>query len=129
MAKDNFPLAQTKYEASPLGRVSEQGAPGAAWQTSSGHDVAFTDRANTTNEVRQWTYDFNSDASTSPQTYDPCQLMVKETRDGQGGLVIEYIDKRSKLVLKKVSAAAGQPAADMLTYYVYDAFDNLRLVI
>jgi RHS repeat-associated protein len=103
-AQDISPIAVTQYEASPLDRVLEQGAPGATWQPGTAHTNKFTQRANTAGDaVRQWNFDMSSQTYSSPGTYAPGQLLVKETRDEQDQLVTEYVDKQGKIVLKRVS--------------------------
>ena len=130
IANDAAPIVETVYEASPLNRVLQQGAPGAAWQPSTGHGTKFQQRANTSADaVRQWSYDFSTKTYAAPNTYAVGQLMVKESRDEQDQLVTEYTDKQGHLVLKRVSLTQAIAAGDLLTCYVYDDLDNLRLVI
>jgi RHS repeat-associated protein len=131
LAKDASPVAVTVYEPSPLNRVLEQGAPGAAWQPGTGHTVRYTQRSNGAGEVRQWQYSFSTATCSSSQTYAPGELIVKETRDEDNNLTTEYADKQGRTILKKVAAVAGSPtdANSLLTYYIYDDFNNLRLVI
>ncbi|MDJ0367970.1 DUF6443 domain-containing protein [Hymenobacter sp. H14-R3] len=106
VVNDAVPSAQQLIERSPLGRLLEQGAPGATWQPGTRHTVKLNQRSNLAGEVRQWNYDDTaSPACTSSQTYAPGQLLVKETRDEQGGLVTEYVDKAGKTVLRKVAGA------------------------
>jgi RHS repeat-associated protein len=126
VAKDNTPSATTTYEASPLNRVLEQGAPGAAWQPGTGHTVRLTPRSNTAGEVQQWSYDYASGQCSASGTYNPGALVVTETRDAQNGLVTEYLNKEGQPVLRKV---ADGSSTGLLTTYVYDDHNNLRLVI
>ena len=130
-AQDGSPIAVTRYEASPLGRVLEQGSPGAAWQPGTGHTTKINTRANTSADaVRIWNYDSSGQTYASPGTYPAGQLLIKETRDEQDQLVTEYVDKQGKIILKRVAlpAASAKPA-DLQTYYIYDDLNNLRLVI
>ncbi|GAA3968818.1 RHS repeat-associated core domain-containing protein [Mucilaginibacter dorajii] len=104
-----FPFAVTAFEASPLGRPLEQGAPGAAWQvngtpsdTSSNHTVksvmtindqsGFSSTNITTNtgsrKVALYTAPINANGSRSliraggnTATYPNNQLMVTISRD------------------------------------------------
>lgn len=130
IAKDNAPFATTVHEASPLNRVLEQGAPGAAWQPGTGHTVKRNQRANTAADaVRQWGVDASGTCS-SPGVYDPGTLFVTETRDEQDQLVSEFKDLLGHVVLRKVTVGqAYAPATYLLTYYVYDDLENLRVVI
>ncbi len=131
VAKDANPWSKTSYEASPLNRVQEQGAPGAAWQPGTGHAVKFNQRANTAADaVRQWNFDSGSGTYSSPGVYATGTLSVVETRDEQDQLVSEFKDLLGHVVLRKVTVAQRYaPATNLLTYYVYDDLDNLRLVI
>ncbi len=116
VAKDVNPWSTTSYEASPLNRVLEQGAPGAAWQPGTSHTVKFNERANTAADaVRQWDYDAATQVYSSPGLYASGQLWVKETRDEQDQLVSEYTDKQGKVVLKRVSLA--QAVCRVTGYY------------
>ena len=136
IAKDAQPYADKRYEASPLNRVVEQGATGAAWQPGTGHSVKFVQRPNVdADAVRQWAYDPSRDTYSSAGVYGAQQLMVNETRDEQDNLVLEFVDKQGKTILKKVAEVAvalGGQLSDsdaQLTYYLYDDLDNLRVVL
>lgn len=124
VANDTAPWATTEYEASPLGRVVKQGAPGATWQpaTTADHSVKLAERANIANEVRR--FDYTAGICSSPGFYDAGTLQAKETRDEQNLLTVQYTDQQGHVVLKKIVGAS-----DLRTYYVYDDFDRLRLVI
>jgi hypothetical protein len=50
----NSAFSETKFENSPLNRVLEQGAPGGAWQLSSGHTQKMSYETNLTGEVKLW---------------------------------------------------------------------------
>ena len=124
VANDTAPWATTEYEASPLGRVVKQGAPGATWQpaATTDHSVKLAERANTANEVRR--FDYAGGTCSSPGFYDAGTIQVKETHDEQDLLTVQYTDLLGRVVLKKIVGASN-----LLTYYVYDDFDQLRLVI
>ncbi len=140
IAKSANPWAVPLYEASPLNRVLEQGAPGEVWQllasgaTDAGHTIKSSFRTNTATEVRLWSYDAGSDNFSSAGHYGASMLYVNETTDEQGALVVEYKDKQGRVVAKKVQEDDNIPdtKADggfMVTQYVYDDLGNLRLVI
>ncbi|MEQ1588064.1 MAG: M23 family metallopeptidase, partial [Cyclobacteriaceae bacterium] len=65
--------------------------------------------------------------------YASGQLQIKSTKDEEGNEVREYTDKRGRVILKKVQAAASTDLNNLtqwaLTYYVYDDLGNLRLVL
>lgn len=124
VANDTNPVSQTVYETSPLSRVVEQGAPGTTWQPGNNHTIKFSQRTNTAGEVRQ--FEYANDACSSTTFYSANQLIVKETRNEHGALTTEYVDQEGKTVLKKVQADA---ATILLTHYIYDDLNRLRLVI
>lgn len=116
VAKDSRPWSTASYEASPLNRVLEQGAPGAAWQLGTSHTVKVNQRANTAADaVLQWSYDWGSGVYSSPGEYAPGTLSVTETRDEQDQLVTVYADTQGKTVLKRVSLA--QAVCGVKGYY------------
>jgi RHS repeat-associated protein len=58
--------------------------------------------------------------------YDPGMLSVTKTTDEHDNVVKEYKDKLGNVVLKRVYLTAS----DILdTYYIYDDFNNLRVVL
>jgi RHS repeat-associated protein len=138
-------FAETRFEASPLDRPLEQGAPGTDWQLTdpnprmgnANHSVKTTTRTNRADEVRAWTYDFASGTATGTGVYGynaetgEGQLLVSEVMDEQDHLVIEYKDKEGRLVCKKVQDGGTWNANPgfATTYYVYDTFGWLRFVI
>nr|WP_255481297.1 DUF6443 domain-containing protein [Pontibacter sp. Tf4] len=138
IAKDNSPFAVSEYEASPLSRILEQGAPGAAWQPvagpATGNTIKSAWRTNLVDEVRIWDYDFATDGITSTGFYLPNTLYVTESRDEQESLTIQYTDLLGRVVARKVQedatiTATHADAGFMLTQYVYDDLGNLVLVI
>jgi len=133
------PFSQTVFEASPLNRVVEQGAPGTPWQpvpnSTTGHTVkigystnnatAITDTAHTT-LVAQYKVTINSDQSRTLNraagtvgNYQANQLYVttafnENWTGGRSGTVEEYKDKTGHVILKRtfnyVPAVTGPPA-------------------
>ena len=151
-------FAQTRFEASPLNRVLEQGAPGSAWQITdlttpannktiklqerTNRQVSATAAAAGDDNVRLFSYTFNTDpaefGSVSTNGFYPAgQLWVSATTDEHNHQTLEFKDKEGRVVLKKVqlssqSVPATYPFADhnyALTYYVYDELGQLRLVL
>jgi len=127
------PFSETRFEASPLNRVLEQGAPGAAWQISAnntGHTLKTEYGTNLANEVKLWTVT----ASGATAGYYNANTLYKTTIkdenwtavDGKAGTTDEYKDLQGKVVLKRVWESDGK---SLSTYYVYDDFDNLRYVL
>ncbi|MBP2832818.1 hypothetical protein J8281_11535, partial [Aquimarina sp. U1-2] len=147
--------SESVFEQSPLNRVLEQGAPGAAWKANPGsdtdHTIKFDWATNTTGEVIRFDVDFpkpnNTEAPALQQNghYLANELYVTITKDenwkpGDEDLrtTKEYKDKLGRVILKRTynnssspstggGGEAGGGAHD--TYYVYDDFGNLTYVI
>jgi RHS repeat-associated protein len=118
------PYAETQFEASPLNRVLQQGAPGDAWQLASGHTVKAAYGTNSASEVRLWS--ISGTSCTGTAFYPANQLYKTTTTDENGNSNIEFKDKEGRIVLKQAEETAGTYIS---TYYVYDDFGNLRYVI
>ncbi|WP_410505537.1 DUF6443 domain-containing protein [Mucilaginibacter sp. E4BP6] len=148
-----YPYAVTNFEPSPLNRVVEQGAPGAAWQlvanSTLGHTVktiyttnnstSFASDSINGNQVSLYEVTINSDYSrtlTNNGYYAPGTLYVTVNQDenwhtGRAGTVEEYKDFEGHVVLKRVYNYTGSPATVQVlsTYYVYDDLGNLCYVL
>ncbi len=135
---ETFYYSKTNYEPSPLNRVTEVYAAGNSWAGSEPNADPNSRRSITTqyqlnaaaDSVRIWTVTGNAFISTTQ--YDTAQLYKNVTVDEHKKSVIEYKDKEGKVVLKKVQIG-NDPAAGhsgwLCTYYVYDDWSRLRLVI
>ncbi|MEW7289013.1 DUF6443 domain-containing protein [Aquimarina sp. 2304DJ70-9] len=133
--------SESVYEASPLNRVQEQGAPGAAWKanhnSNADHTIKFDWDANSTNEVVYFKVDFTNGNTETPILvkdgyYVTKQLYVTITKDenwtdadGDNHTTKEYTNKQGQVILKRTYNAGD--AHD--TYYVYDDFGNLTFVL
>ncbi len=127
-----YPFAETIFEASPLNRVLQQGAPGGAWQISSGHTVKAEYGTNLANEVKLWTIN-GTDNGASATVYLPGKLYKTISKDEnwvpadiKGGTTEEFKDFEGHVVLKR---AWETDAKSLDTYYVYDDLGNLRYVL
>ena len=125
---DNYFYTQTKYEASPLNRVTKTLAQGNSW--------VGTDRGITTTEnplpaganIRIFTIAYApASLPVTSRVYAAGDLMVKTTTDEDGNFTEEYSTKDGRLVLK-ATGKTGNPVK-LQTYYVYDDFGLLRYVI
>jgi RHS repeat-associated protein len=150
----SFPYAQTNFEPSPLNRVVEQGAPGAAWQPVTGNTTGHTNKITyTTNNTTAlsdtansyyaalYTVTINADQSrtlvqgTGTNAYYAAgQLYVTVMQDenwksGRGGTTEEYKDKEGHVVLKRTYNWVGGVLQQLSTYYVYDDLGNLAFVL
>jgi len=120
-----WPYAETVFEASPLNRVLEQGAPGEAWQPNGGHTVGMAYGTNATDEVIRWDVDA-SGALLKDGFYDAGTLYMTQTTDENGVASREYKDLQGQVVLKM---AAVDSSVQTSTYYVYDDLGRLRYVL
>ena len=122
---------QHSYEPSPLNRVIKSTAPGSSW-TGSNRGVNTVYGLNDANDdVKSWTV-YGSGSYGVSSTYANGQLSEITTIDEDGKQVVEYKDKEDKTILKKVQQSPSPSAGYsgwMCTYYLYDDFGLLRLVI
>ncbi|WP_271766760.1 DUF6443 domain-containing protein [Aquimarina algiphila] len=139
--------SESVFEASPLNRVTEQGAPGKAWKADSisdmDHTIKFDWDTNASNEVVYFKVGFPDNYNTHIPTlvkdghYAPNQLYVTITKDenwtptdGDLHTTKEYKDKQGRVVLKRIYASTPSGTSEAHdTYYVYDLYDNLTYVI
>jgi RHS repeat-associated protein len=123
----------TNIENSPLQRPIKTMAPGNSW-TGSDRGESFEYSFNTVSDsVRLWTIpDAAASYPSSSTRYDEGQLYKTITTDEHGNKVVEFKDKQNMLILKKVQSAASPGTGHMgwlCTYYVYDDYGLLRIVI
>ncbi|MGN6419956.1 MAG: DUF6443 domain-containing protein [Pseudobacter sp.] len=126
---------QTKFEASPGSQVTGELPPGNHW-VGTGHGIVFNRTVNSVSDsVRIWTVKnvpdgFGNYLSTG--WYAAGTLYKTIVSDEDGRRVIEFTDKRGKLVLKKVQLSdrcgAGY-AGWICTYFMYDHVNRLRCVL
>ncbi len=128
---ETYFYSNTDVEASPLNRPVKSYAPGNNW-VGSGRGVAMQYLNNTSaDDVKIWQVNDAGDYSITG-VYAAGLLTELHTTDEAGNQVVEYKDKEDKVILKKVQAGTspGDSYSGWLcTYYVYDNYNNLRLVI
>ncbi|WP_199140120.1 DUF6443 domain-containing protein [Pedobacter sp. ASV12] len=136
VAKTPYPYGISVMEPSPLGRVLEQGAPGAAWQpysagiAGSGHTARPGYAINAASDaVKLWRT--NPSGASASANYPAGTLYKSISRDenwssGKAGTSEEYKDTEGRVVLKRIWETEGT-ALD--TYYVYDAYGSLAYVV
>jgi len=117
------PFSERRFEASPLSRVLEQGAPGNNWQIGTGHTVQSGYETNTAGEVNRW--EVSGTGASVVASYSAGTLIKSRTTDENGHESLEYKDLQGKVVLKRVQSDAGY----LSTYYIYDDLNNLRFVV
>lgn len=133
-----YMYSEKRFEASPLNRVLEQGAPGQDWRTNNVQDtdrtIKFDYGVNSATEVLIWSVDTNDDLqSTGYYTAGKLYKMVTKDENWQPGqtvtedhTVTEYKNLQGQVVLKRNHNGA---AGDHDTYYVYDDYGNLAFVL
>ena len=130
---------KTEFEASPLGRVEKQMAPGNSWAGSERGVVTKQWLNTSADDVKKWSVtDVNGTWGTINYngTYSADLLYKTSVTDEDGKQVITFTDKEGKTILKKVrlTANADNGAGSnhenwLCTYYIYDALGLLRCVI
>ncbi|OKS84902.1 DUF6443 domain-containing protein [Mucilaginibacter polytrichastri] len=142
----SFPFSKTIFEPSPLNRITEQGAPGTAWQPgatpANDHTVrlAYGSNDGTTYWAKQ--YDVTIDGSgnrilSTSKNYDANSLFVTITANenytgsGRENTTEEYKDKEGHVVLKRTFNlnTATNAHETLSTYYAYDDLGNLAFVL
>lgn len=123
---------QTQYEAAPEGRVLKTLAPGVSWGGSNRGPALRYEINKSTDEVRIWNVNSSTGAYTSTGSYAAGTLHKTTTVNEDGKQLVEYKNKENQVVLRKVQVA-DTPALNhngwLCTYYVYDEYTNLSLVI
>jgi RHS repeat-associated protein len=126
---DSRGYADKTYESSPVNRVLKQGVPGEAWV---GREIQLNEYINTiSDDVRVWTLDSNG-IPIAAGSYPVGAMTKMESIDEDGRKVIEFKDKLGRLILKKIQGVYQPSVAYvgwLATYYVYDHFGRLRVVI
>lgn len=142
-------FAETRFEASPLNRVLEQGAPGASWQLSAGHTSKLEYSTNNSSTaygtagfaVRLYHAD---EVLTSGQEhkrrisgtgyYGAGQLHLTISKDenwtnGKAGTVEQYTDAENRTVLKRTFNDNNGVIEVLSTYYIYDDLGHLSFAL
>ena len=138
------PYSQTVFEASPLNRVLEQGAPGKSWQvdpfSDTDHTVKFEYLSNNVVEVADFDVEFPDPNNTEmPELvfdgyYAKDQLYKSIVKDenwqpgqqyAKDHTTEEFTDKLGKVILKRTYDKNMRHD----TYYVYDHYGNLTYVL
>ena len=114
------PYSETVYEASPLNRVSAQKAPGSFADTP----VEQSYDTNTANEVNRYSVDEEGNITAS--SYAAGSLFKNGLEDENRHTTYTYTDLQGRVVLKR-APSTGEGYHD--TYYLYDAYGNLRYVL
>lgn len=131
VATDPYPYSRTVFEASPLSRVLEQGAPSAKLQPlsptipTSGGSTKLAYGTNTAGEVTLWRISSDS-VLVADGSYAPGTLYLTQATDPEGFPTKEWKDMDGRVLLKQATVDATTIAT---TAYVYDDFGRLRYVL
>lgn len=125
--------SRSAFEPAPLGRIDTALAPGNSWGGNN-RGVRMQYLLNTVSDsVRLWVIaDAAGSIPTTTATYSLGLLFKTISIDEQNNKVVEYKDKQGKVILKKVQLAnspANGHSGWLCTYYIYDNYGLLRLVI
>ena len=147
------PYSEKHFEASPLNRILEQGAPGTSWKidktSDNDHTIKFDYAANThdsldpTNALNDNVRWYNVTLNFSDNTYTPTlqntttyyeenelyKTITKDENwkpsDGLNKTTEEFKDKQGRVILKRTFNSGDEHD----TYYVYDNYGNLTYVL
>ena len=136
---ETYYYGKTEIESSPLSRPLRNYAPGNSWVHDDNGIVAKYYANTTTDSVRIWAVTNNSGAFGSYATsvrYNPGELYKTIMIDERDKQVVEFKDRRGRIILKKVQLTASEDTGPgqghvgwLCTYYIYDDLDLLRCVI
>ena len=146
---EGYPYSLTRYEPSPLQRVTEAFAPGNSWAGTAAnpsenarHSTKTKYWINTaTDSVRIWRVTNNATMGnfgsySSSSAYPAGALYKTVSVDEHGKQTIEFKDKEGQIILKKVQLTATADDGSgknhtgwLCTYYIYDDLNQLRCVI
>ncbi|WKN43205.1 DUF6443 domain-containing protein [Tunicatimonas pelagia] len=127
VVQDATPYGATVFEASPLSRPVQQGAPGTNFQPGTGQAMGYQYPVNTAGEVKRWLLN-DSELPYQQGTYPAGRLSVNEQSDEDGRVTRTYTDRLGRTVLSRVVLDGGTNSFQD-TYYVYDAVNRLRYVL
>lgn len=137
IAHSTTPYAVKVFEPSPLNRVIEQGAPGDAWQPTTGASVKEFYETNKANEVINFQYETGTGALTwlnannNPAYYTENRLHTSRVLDENNVEQITFTDKEGRIVLKRSQYSTTSDGKKLYadTYYVYNISGNLMYVL
>jgi RHS repeat-associated protein len=120
--EDASPYSETRYEPSPLNRITEQYGPGFAWYNN--NKRVITSYGTNDGSVACFHVD-ESGRLVRDGNYLPSTLYKTTVTDEDGKASCEYTDKLGQMVLKQ----AFNNGEKLNTYYVYNDLGQLSYVI
>ncbi|MCQ4138772.1 DUF6443 domain-containing protein [Chryseobacterium sp. EO14] len=138
--------SEVLYEKSPLARAVKSAAPGADWQINGTHTQKMEYLSNDAGEVKK--YKASTSWNASSQINDVSitvapddsyttngyynantlyKMVVKDENDNETQTFVN--SKKQTLLVRKINKKPNGTTENLDTYYVYDAFDNLSMVI
>jgi RHS repeat-associated protein len=144
-----IPYSEKRFEASPMNRVLEQGAPGYDWRvlpsSSSGHTIKLGYASNAVNEVKNFkamaqTPSLIKQAFSLNLTdlgfYPENQLYKNVLTDENGVVTHEFKNQQGQVLLKRNFSDYKDIGGNIVgsniahdTYYIYDQYGNLTYVV
>ncbi|MDD5695410.1 MAG: DUF6443 domain-containing protein [Bacteroidales bacterium] len=121
---DGYPYGKTEFDNSPLNRVMKQGFPGEPWQLEE-HPQQFAYTSNVSDDIILLEMDEQTLQFSGIGYYQAQSLYVTQTWDENQNLTVTYKDKQDRVVVKESIVSDSS----LRTYYLYNAFGNLAVVI
>jgi RHS repeat-associated protein len=129
IANDAAPFVISKFEASPTGRILEQGGIGAEFQptvlTPHTSKAVYSYNTGAVSSEAEEVRKFNTDG-TSTGFYAANTLSRTETTDPEGNKIISFTDGDGKTIVVKQQFDA---VSYLQTYYIYDDFGRIKYIV
>lgn len=121
-----YAFSKKTYEPNPLNRALSETAPGYSWHTNNKavsyeYEIINNESIPMAEIIEGQTFNFSSD-------FESHQLLLNRTIDENNSKTETIVNKLGQTIMKRniLSETTGDLAT---TYYVYDIYNNLRLVI
>lgn len=126
-ANDSKPYSQIIYEASPLNRTMKEFGPGNNWYANNRaiHTTYLTNNSSYPCALFSSSSNGTTISITRSGTYANNTLFVTKYQDEDNNISYEFKDKQDRILLTR--QVNGSTNFD--TYYIYDDYGNLRVVL